>query len=204
MLAHSELAALAERVYVAPWTDTVDGDVRDLQVSRGGETVVVFPGTHPASALDWLRDIWLAPVHVAGIGRVHSGFGLGARDAFARILPVLAEDRPISFTGHSLGGALALACAGLFAYARPGRPYRVITFGAPRLSWFYPALRRRLASAAEAIEYQRHGDIVPNLLPSPLYWRGGRRVRIGESFGDFIEDHAMARYVEDVAKLERR
>lgn len=42
------------------------------------------------------------------------------------------SERPITFAGHSMGGAIAVALALLAHDARPDHPVRAVTFGAPR------------------------------------------------------------------------
>lgn len=200
MLAHSDLAAIAARVYAAPWSATVALDVHDALLPRDGEIVVALAGTHPGAALDWLRDVTFWPIWIGGLGFVHAGFGLGAAAEWRRLAPLLSRDKLITFTGHSLGGAMAIALAALFAHARPGQAFRVVTFGAPRVGFALPWLRFRLRDAAEHVQYARTGDIVPDV-PTRPYLHGGRLTRIGVSAGDFIANHAIGRYAADLAAL---
>lgn len=203
MLADSALAEIAATVYRAPWSRQVAGDVRYALLPRPGEIVVALPGTHPADALDWLRDFSLWPVWAQGIGFIHAGFGLGARAAWAEMAPILSTDKLITFTGHSLGGGLALALAAMHVCARPTTRFRVVTFGAPRVAFLNPGMGRLLRLGGPNALYARAGDIVPNLPLPPLYRHPLPLTRIGVEAGDVLADHAVARYAADLQARER-
>lgn len=202
MLSHCDLADIAARVYRAPWSRQVAGDVRYALLPRAGEVVVALPGTHPAEALDWLRDFSLWPIWARGVGFIHGGFGRGARAAWAEMSPILSRDKLITFTGHSLGGGLALALAGLHARDRPAARFRVVTFGAPRVAFLDPGLGRKLSLGGPNALYVRAGDIVPDLPLPPFYRHPLAPTRIGVRVGDFLADHAIARYAEDLRASE--
>ncbi len=201
MLSHSELAVLAARSYCGPQSGHVALDVRYDLIPREGEVIVVMPGTHPADALDWLRDLRAWPAVVGPIGPVHSGFGKGA----AALWPELERDLPpyglITYTGHSLGGALAQGLAAIHAQRWRDVRFRVVTFGAPRIGFLNPWFGRLARSGLEAAEYQRTGDIVPDVPLRPLYRHPTRPTAIGASVGDFVKNHAIARYAADLAAL---
>jgi hypothetical protein len=201
MLAHAELAEIAATVYRGPWSSTIDADIHYALLPREGEIVVALPGTHPLDALDWLRDLSFWPVRVRGLGLVHSGFGLGAQAAFARMRPVLPCDKLVTFTGHSLGGALAICLAALHGFERPNVVFRVVTFGAPRTGFLLPWIGHRLHRAVERVEYARRGDVVPDV-PLRPYLHGGPLTHIGVSVGDFVANHAVARYAADLKALD--
>lgn len=200
MISHGALAEIAATVYRSPWSNTVEADVHYALLPRDDEIVVALPGTHPLDALDWLRDVSIWPVRVRGLGFVHSGFGLGALGAWAQMAPVLSRSGLITFTGHSLGGALAICVAALHAYERPGVALRVVTFGAPRAGLLFPWLALRLARAVERVEYARVGDIVPNV-PMRPYLHAAPLTRIGASAEDVLTNHAISQYVADLKAL---
>jgi hypothetical protein len=203
MLAHSELADIAANVYRGPWSRTVARDVHYALLPRGGEVVVALPGTHPAEALDWIRDLSVWPVWARGLGLVHAGFGLGALAAWAEIAPILSRDKLVTFTGHSLGGALAIALAALHAVQRPGLRFRLVTFGAPRVAFLNPWLGHLLRRGGPHALFARRGDIVPLAPARPLYRHPAPLTRIGAATGEVLADHAIARYAADVRALER-
>lgn len=201
MLLHSDLADIAGRSYSGPQSGSVGIDVRYDLVPRQGELVIVMPGTHPADPLDWLRDFSVVPTWLPRIGPVHSGFGAGGSAIWDKIKFDLPHMR-VTLTGHSLGGALAQVVAAHLSYWRPDLSFRVVTFGAPRAGFLNPFFGHLIRRGLEAVEYQRSGDIVPNVPgPWPLYNHPTRRVRIGVSAGSFILDHQIARYAADLRTL---
>lgn len=199
MLRHSQLAGIAASVYESPWTATVLLDVHYRVDVRPDETIVALPGTHPQEALDWLRDLDFWPAFVRGIGLCHSGFGKGAAAAWDEMRRPLPADRPVTFTGHSLGGALALALGSLHAYWRPAVPFRVVTFGAPRVGFLNPLLRLR--KAQEIAMYRRLGDVVPGLPFPPWYRNGGKLRWLGPLNFDPLSAHAIAAYAASLAAM---
>ena len=206
MLKHSEIAELAATVYRPAWSATVAADVDYALLPRGDELVVAFAGTHPQSALDWLRDARFLPTRIRGLGLVHDGFGDGARCAWTRMKSdVGLHHSVVTFCGHSLGGALAACVAALHAYDRPGAPFRLVTFGQPRVAFLNPWFHHLLANGVEAVPYARTLDPVPDVPFAPLYRHGARSRPIGVSLGDSpaerIENHAVARYVADLRAL---
>ncbi|MDE2471135.1 MAG: lipase family protein [Bradyrhizobium sp.] len=200
-VSHYELVRLAWAAYAGPWTEVVAADVRYSLIARLGETVVALPGTHPSDPSDWLRDLSVWPARLRGLGLVHAGFGLGARAAWVRMAPALPADRLVTFTGHSLGGALAACLGAIHAYERPGVPFRVVTFGQPRVALLNPCFGRLLGKGVERALYARRGDIVPDVPPRP-YLHGGRLTLIGTAVDDApIGSHSIGRYADDVKAL---
>ena len=218
MLSHAALADLAGRSYRGPWSGRAAFDCEYDLLPRGvDELVVVMPGTHPADPLDWLRDISAAPHWVPGVGPVHGGFGRGGEALYGKVAPTIAGDpRLISIVGHSLGGALAQMLGALFAARQPGRKFRVVTLGAPRVGFLNPWLGHLLRQGVEAVEYARAGDIVPELPMGPPFNHPTRRRRIGEAVAgtakalalfdavarigrEIPANHSIQRYRDDLA-----
>lgn len=112
--------------------------------------VVVFRGTSPTSAANWQVDADMKTAQLDlgnGVSAlVHEGFLNAAREVMPQIqkwvdgymfglVGSVPEDWKLVFTGHSLGGALALmvsTLAELHDWRR--KPDVTVTFGAPRVA----------------------------------------------------------------------
>lgn len=218
-LSHAALADLAGQSYRGPWSGRVALDCEYDLLPRGDELVVVMPGTNPADPLDWLRDFSAAPVWIEGVGPVHGGFGTAGEALFKAVSPKLDEDslRPlVTIVGHSLGGAEAQMLGALVAARRPGRNFRVVTFGAPRVGFLNPWFSRLLLRGTETVEYARAGDIVPDVPSLPPFNHPTRPRVIGapvpgtpNALDDFFDlakigraipdNHSIRRYAADLA-----
>ena len=159
--------------------------------------VLVFRGTS-GRLRNWMTNLDLTPCDWPSGGRVHRGFKTSLMAIWKDIDAGLARvRRPLFFTGHSLGGALAILAASL----RP--PSAVYTFGAPRTGDAAFA-----QSMAEVPVYQvmNPGDIVTELPPAgpwPRFVHTGTivrncavrsdRRRLGQAPG-FLAGHAPLNY----------
>ena len=166
------------------------GDVHAIITTIDGISIVAFRGTVPTSWADWFRDFAAWPDRLKNhpaLGYCHDGFVTGA-DA---VLPLLnaALSGPYVLTGHSLGGALAIAAGALLAdCGKP--PLRLTTFGAPRVGFSLT----RLLAPIDGIRY-RHGDDPVPEVPSFPYLNDRPWTHIGKSNPlDPIGDHAISRY----------
>jgi hypothetical protein len=202
MIPHAELALIAGRAYSGPQSRRFPFNVSVdfVPVDKGAEVVVTLPGTHPADALDWIRDATFWPAWFAGLGPLHAGFGFGAIEAWPYIDRELRRDALATYSAHSLGAAMAAILAALHAIHRPAQPFRLVTFGEPRVAFCNPWLGHLIRRGAERAIYARAGDLVPDA-PTRPYLHGGRMTRIGASAGDFIADHAIALYAADLRAM---
>jgi hypothetical protein len=92
---------------------------------------VAFRGTE-ANPIDWSRNARFRPLS-GEFGRIHSGFVSGVEEVWQDVLDVIAgAGKPALFTGHSLGGALAMLAA-VRADAAGHPVAAVYTFGQPRV-----------------------------------------------------------------------
>ena len=199
MISHSGLAAYAQDSYDAAPDLLAENDAALIVRRTADETIVACRGTQPRSLENWRRDFSAWPLRHYGIGYCHAGFSQGGVDLWASIAATIAHEESVAFTGHSLGGAMAQVLAACHNSDRRRRPCRVVTFGAPRVgSIRFGKLVRR---SAEAVEYQRAGDRVPDL-PWPLYCWHPTKVRvIGRRFLDPRKNHSLANYRADLTAL---
>ncbi|MEU9338890.1 lipase family protein [Streptomyces sp. NPDC048290] len=161
-----------ETVYTAPFP------LQDTQAyTMAGPDMVVtaFRGTEPQQIKDWLTDActppWPGP---GGVGYVHYGFAQALDTILPSVRDALAEVRTdgqrVYFTGHSLGGALAMLAAARLALEDPRLAADgVYTYGQPR------TCDRRLAAAFDeglkdrVFRFVNNNDIVPTLPPEPAF-----------------------------------
>ena len=171
-------------------TDILEtANLRELQfINRGGTQcaivesqhdgverfgVLVFRGT--SSLGDWLSNLKTLPADWPEGGLVHRGFMEALDEVWGDIEGCIAAiDRPMFYTGHSMGGALATLAAS--RSTRP--PCAVYTFGSPRVgnSDFVATLKN-----IPVYRVVNDRDIVPTVPPSqaPVYfWHVGEHCHI--------------------------
>lgn len=134
-------------------------------------TYVVFRGTD--QAIDWLVNFACVPLPLAHpLG--HAGFVIAWKLAKRRLMPWLRAQRErtdrVIVGGHSLGGALALACA--YELNDDGFDIeRCITVGAPRVYTRWSAHKVEAALGQRLIRVCREQDLVPKVPPAFLGFR---------------------------------
>lgn len=108
----------------------------------GDELVIAFRGTEISDRRDLLNDVdmRLIPADArVSAARVHAGFDRAVTDVWSDLDPFIRAKRDryreaIHFTGHSLGGALAvLAAVRTVTLIGLALPVRVTTYGQPRV-----------------------------------------------------------------------
>jgi hypothetical protein len=195
-LTDSQIAALAAAAYTAAPTWQA-GDVHAVRVDVPDLTVVAWRGTVPTSLDDWLRDVDAVPTWHPQLGICHRGFLTGAEALMPAILADTAGDTLV-MTGHSLGGALAIAGTGL-AVAAGRSPAGLVTFGAPRVGFH---TLRTLLDRVPIRQYRNASDPVPDV--PPFYEHVAELIEIGEPDFGGIHDHAVALYDADVSSYLAR
>ena len=132
-----------------------------LAATADDVVIVAFRGTNSIERFPQNLKLLLEP---EGEGKVHGGY----REAVDLVWPRLSKhlaDRPAWFTGHSLGGGLALVAAARYPQTRG-----VVTFGAPRVG----DRDYRDAFPAPAFRVVNNSDLVPDLPPGFGYHHVGR------------------------------
>lgn len=122
--------------------------------------------------IDWLQNVKTKQVKL-GKWWLSEGVLNAAKNVVAMANEYRAADgneklfsKPLSFEGHSKGGAVAIAC-GMISVVRHNKVSRVITFAAPRITTLkseYPF---------PLFQFVASGDPIPNLPP----WRPWKRWR---------------------------
>ncbi|MET8446079.1 lipase family protein [Streptomyces sp. NPDC005209] len=137
--------------------------------------LTAFRGTEPAQIKDWLSDATTPPrPGPAGTGWVHYGFAEALESIFPQVKDTLAELRTngqkVYFTGHSLGGALAML-AGARMYLEEPRLAAdgVYTYGQPRTCDRELAKAYNKGFGGRMYRFVNNNDIVPQLPPEPAF-----------------------------------
>lgn len=137
--------------------------------------ITAFRGTEPAQIKDWLTDGTTPPWPGPGeTGYIHHGFAEALESVFPDVRDTLAELRTdgqsVWFTGHSLGGALAML-AGARMYLEQPRLAAdgVYTFGQPRTCDRILAAAYNKGFKDRMFRFVNNNDIVPHLPPEPAY-----------------------------------
>lgn len=137
--------------------------------------VTAFRGTEPQQIKDWLSDATTPPRRgPAGTGYVHDGFGEALESIWPDVKDTHAELRTngqtVWFTGHSLGGALAML-AGARMYLEEPRLAAdgVYTYGQPRTCDAKLAKAYNKGFKDRMYRFVNNNDIVPQMPPEPAY-----------------------------------
>ncbi len=149
------------------------GETQAYLVGNAEKMILIFRGTEPKNAQDWITNGQVAKVRAVG-GRVHSGFWQGCQAVWSeveselqRMRTAFAEPPPLFLTGHSLGGALAILAAAQLQ--RGGHQVDgIYTFGCPRIGDrpFAMQYNRRLYNCT--FRLVNHRDIVTQLPPAEM------------------------------------
>lgn len=170
-----------------------------------GYLVIAFRGS--VDPIDWFRDVEGVPQWHPKLGMVHGGFFRGMEEAAVTIARLIRTySLPYIITGHSLGAARALLCAGILTVeGMTDLPEALVSFGCPRPG--FAALSDILRSGKYPIRiYKNRSDPiaeVPTILP---YWQKPVPDTKIDAEGDpnehsIFSDHHMGLYVAGVVKL---
>ena len=133
------------------------------------DTVVTCRGTEATDWNDIRADLKVWKVLAETDGKVHGGF----TDEVDHLWPDLEEmlrsnEKPVYFTGHSLGGAMAQICAARCKLSEiRSEPQEIQTFGSPRVG------DRRYVNYCKLsrIRWINNNDFVPRFPPALFGYR---------------------------------
>lgn len=133
------------------------------------DCVIACRGTEPNEWNDIKADANAISAVSETVGRVHSGFKKEVDDLWPMLEKELqSNEKPVYFTGHSLGGAMATICAGRCKLSHiKSVPQEVQTFGSPRVG------NKRYVNHVDITYYRwvHNNDIVTQVPPR---WFGYR------------------------------
>ncbi|MDR7303600.1 lipase family protein [Haloactinomyces albus] len=150
-------------------------DTQAFTIASDNMIITAFRGTEPTNIADWLSDANTpAAPGPSGRGMIHVGFDHALTSVYPEVRDCIKEfrtnEQSLWFTGHSLGGALAmLAAARLYFEDASLLSNGVYTFGQPR------TCDRTMADAYDEAFKSRHfrfvnnNDIVPQVPPEPVF-----------------------------------
>jgi triacylglycerol lipase len=177
--------AFAEAVDAAP-TDRVrafqGGDTEGYFYETEGAMVLAFRGSQALG--DWIGHANIEPTAFAldlgAKGRVHGGFRTALEQVWPAVAAALDEaqatGRGVWFTGHSLGGALAVMAAYRWAASTGHTPHGIVTFGQPRIGDATFASEVEASVGPQITRFINQGDPVPWLMRTLKFAHSGRCV----------------------------
>jgi lipase (class 3) len=131
-----------------------------------GATIVAFAGSDPLKFEDWITDF----TPKISMTNLHTGFEQAVESVWPDIKDAIekrpADERALFFTGHSLGGALALIAAARAASdLKQSSATAVYTFGGPRVgdAKFFADYMLKLGNGTHRLVHG--GDIVATVPP---------------------------------------
>jgi triacylglycerol lipase len=168
-LSRCEAGILANRIGF-PEIRYYDNDGAQAYIfANDDDAVVTCRGTQPDDWNDIKADLDLKTAMAETAGWVHRGFKREVDDLWPRLEQALVNNsRPLWFTGHSLGAAMASICAGRckLSYIR-SNPRALFTYGSPRVG------NRRYVNYVQLETYRwvNNNDIVTRVPPAWLGYR---------------------------------
>jgi len=141
---------------------------------RGDIVIVVFRGTEPINADDWLSDVNYHQSPAPDLpGSLHHGFTKAFDEVDRQVMDAVKhfaqDERTRLFaTGHSLGGALAVLAAALLHFREKRRITGVFTYGQPRLGDAAFSTAYNEALGPITFRYVNDLDFVPHVPPTRL------------------------------------
>ncbi|MEM7784287.1 MAG: lipase family protein [Planctomycetota bacterium] len=156
------------------------------------DSVVVCRGTEANDWNDIEADMNAVTALAETVGKVHRGFKAEVDQIWPHIEKELeANDRPLWFCGHSLGGAMATICAGraTISYIK-SEPEGLFTYGSPRVGC------RRYANHVK-INHSRwvnNNDIVTRVPPAWFGYRHSGAEYYLDRFGNLKDAKGWSRF----------
>ena len=194
-------------------------------IANQHDCIVACRGTEPNEWNDIKADANALTIVIENVGRVHRGFNSEVDHLWPKLEAALREnEKPLWFTGHSLGGAMATICAGRCKLSEiSSNPESLFTFGSPRVGC------KRFINFVKLPHYRwvNNNDIVARVPPRWMGYRHSGRELYLNAFGrlrkyttlrrirdrwygffltlrkwqvDHLADHSMVNYVECIQR----
>ena len=162
-----------------------------LFIAQSSESIVVaFRGTQPNKIKDWLTDADCRFLK-SPLGEVHQGFYEALQRVWSNIDLTIKtyqdNSQKLWFTGHSLGGALAMLSAAMFL-DEPEKVGGLYTFGQPRVGDVSFAKRFDKVLKERVFRFVNNNDIVPRVPPRAMKYADAGQFRYFNIFGQMFSD----------------
>jgi triacylglycerol lipase len=173
--AHAVRDVFLSRAQMESCEAFVGGGTECYLAACAGFAIVTFRGTQPDAWQDVFSDV-LLKARPWDVGHVHQGFGKALEPIWTPLEAALNQmkDRPVWFTGHSLGGALAT----LAAFRRREHQGGVYTFGSPRVGNGIFAGTFDSRFVERSIRYVNDHDVVTHVPSEGVAFPHGRYTHV--------------------------
>ena len=152
------------------------------------EIIVVCRGTETKEPIDMIQDIKLWYVSEPRVGLVHDGFKTSADLLWPTVYDQIQnhKSKPVYFTGHSLGAAMASVMAVRMLHdSDMAKPKKLFTYGSPRAFSFISS-----CIACSGIEHHRWVNNLDIVTRSPGMLMGYRhfgKLHYINSWGNVVD-----------------
>jgi Lipase (class 3) len=164
-----ELDVILKKLGLAKVSEFPAGSMYAYVASNDKAVVVAFRGTNADELQDWLADADIASEAVMH-GRIHSGFYRSTQSILAPISAAVKEHggdaKFVWVTGHSLGGAMALAFVYDVLTSGEIKPTGLVTFGQPLVVNGELAQFLNQQLKGKYLRFVNGGDVVPRVFPT--------------------------------------
>jgi len=162
----------------------------DVIAVRGTEAYKPISGR---GIYDLWRDVQYYPWYSKELDHwFHAGMLWGGEDVADHLIPIVEKNRPIIFTGHSMGGGVSLVAAAILE----SRGYIIdkwVGFGSPKIQ-----VTDKVLSRFRQVNYRHKNDPVPLMPFISNYSHNYHVINIGDKEDELnipdFKDHPIEKY----------